>query len=359
MAKNVIYVVAIVLHTLSILLINCESDQNPSLLPKFPAILVFGDSTVDSGNNNYIPTIFRANFYPYGKDYENHTPTGRFSDGKLVPDMIASSLGIKEAVPPFLMPNLSDHEILTGVTFASAGSGFDDLTTFASHGIPVLKQLQLFKSYKQRLERLVGRRKASKIIGDALVMLSAGTNDFAINYYDIPTRKLQFDVSGYQDFILTRLQNFTKELYNLGCRSMVIIGLPPIGCLPIQMTAKLQDPFHRHCLENQNADAQSYNQKLVKLLLQTKATLKGSRLEYGDIYGLTMHMINNPQKYGFVETKRGCCGTGLVEGSILCNSLTPTCEKPSTFLFWDSIHPTQATYQYIAKYILKNVLPKF
>lgn len=52
------------------------------------AIFVFGDSTVDSGNNNYIETISRSNFPPYGKDLPDHLPTGRFTNGKLVTDYL-------------------------------------------------------------------------------------------------------------------------------------------------------------------------------------------------------------------------------------------------------------------------------
>lgn len=40
----------------------------------------------------------------------------------------AEMLGIKEALPPYLDPNLKIEDLLTGVCFASAGSGFDPLT---------------------------------------------------------------------------------------------------------------------------------------------------------------------------------------------------------------------------------------
>lgn len=61
---------------------------------------------------------------------------------------------------------------------------------------------------------------------------------------------------------------------------------------------------------------------------------------------------------GFVETKRGCCGSGLVEAGPLCNALTPPCANDLEYLFWDSIHPSEAAYQYISKYLEKKVLPK-
>ena len=50
---------------------------------KVPALFVFGDSIVDPGNNNYIPTLAKANFPPYGRDFIDHKPIGHFSNGKL------------------------------------------------------------------------------------------------------------------------------------------------------------------------------------------------------------------------------------------------------------------------------------
>lgn len=52
-----------------------------------PAIITFGDSAVDVGNNDYIPTIFRANYPPYGRDFITKKPTGRFCNGKLATDI--------------------------------------------------------------------------------------------------------------------------------------------------------------------------------------------------------------------------------------------------------------------------------
>lgn len=37
-------------------------------------------------------------------------------------------LGIKEAVPSYLDPNLKSEDLKTGVSFASGGCGFDPLT---------------------------------------------------------------------------------------------------------------------------------------------------------------------------------------------------------------------------------------
>lgn len=40
----------------------------------------------------------------------------------------ASYIGVKEFVPPYLNSSLSTDELMSGVSFASAGSGYDPLT---------------------------------------------------------------------------------------------------------------------------------------------------------------------------------------------------------------------------------------
>jgi len=54
--------------------------------PVVPAFFIFGDSIVDVGNNNNLQTFVKANFFPYGRDFVTHNPTGRMSNGKLAVD---------------------------------------------------------------------------------------------------------------------------------------------------------------------------------------------------------------------------------------------------------------------------------
>lgn len=137
--------------------VNIATSNDLTLMrPKFSSILVFGDSTVDTGNNNYIKTLAKGNHLPYGKDFPGHIPTGRFSNGKLVIDFLASALKLKDTVPPFLDPNLSNEELLSGVSFASGGSGFDDLTTIVSGAISVSKQIEYFEDYVAKIKGIVG-----------------------------------------------------------------------------------------------------------------------------------------------------------------------------------------------------------
>lgn len=66
-----------------------------------PAVIVFGDSIVDPGNNNYINTIIKCNFLPYGRNFAGgNRPTGRFSNGLVPSDFI----GRKILAPALILP---------------------------------------------------------------------------------------------------------------------------------------------------------------------------------------------------------------------------------------------------------------
>lgn len=95
---------------------------------KVPAIIVFGDSSVDSGNNNFIPTMARANFEPYGRDFPGGRPTGRFCNGRLSSDFTSEAYGLERTVPAYLDPSYNISDFATGVCFASAGTGYDNST---------------------------------------------------------------------------------------------------------------------------------------------------------------------------------------------------------------------------------------
>jgi hypothetical protein len=96
---------------------------------KVPALFVFGDSTVDTGNNNFISTVVRSDFAPYGRDLASGQATGRFSNGRLAIDFISEAFGLPPLVPPYLDPDNGMSRVATGACFASAGAGYDNATS--------------------------------------------------------------------------------------------------------------------------------------------------------------------------------------------------------------------------------------
>ena len=126
------------------------SNGAPSA-PLVPAMFVLGDSLVDNGNNNYLSSMAKANYYPYGIDFFQG-PMGRFCNGKTVVDALCKilfcmrllfffveSLNINEFydnfpgdllglpyLPPYTSPFLSGTAMLGGVNYASAAGGIMD-----------------------------------------------------------------------------------------------------------------------------------------------------------------------------------------------------------------------------------------
>ncbi|XP_017429879.1 GDSL esterase/lipase At2g24560 isoform X1 [Vigna angularis] len=338
--------------------IGVVASKNVLESSKFSSVLVFGDSTVDPGNNNYLLTISKANHFPYGIDFPGHVATGRFSNGKLVSDFLASALNIKDTVPPFLNPDLSDQELLTGVSFASGESGIDELTASLTNVLSMDQQLQYFKAYTMKLKQIVGEDQAMQRLRDALVLISVGTNDFILNFHDFPSRRLMFvTIDAYQDYLLDKLEVIIKELYDEGCRNIGVAGLPPLGCVPLQMSLKFK--IDRQCLVHQNADSEKYNRKLAQRLSLLQATLPQSKIVYGDLYHPLLNLYTHPQHYGMEVTNRGCCGSGYLEVIEICNAYTPLCSNHSKYAFWDNVHLTEASNSYLADHLIRVALPLF
>ncbi|XP_041026522.1 GDSL esterase/lipase At5g45960 isoform X2 [Juglans microcarpa x Juglans regia] len=339
-------------HISGIISINAQGLSKQGTLNKnISALLVFGDSTVDSGNNNFVSTAFKSNFPPYGREFPNQMPTGRFTDGRLCTDFIASYVGIKEDVPPYLDPTLSMKELMTGVSFASAGTGYDPLTATLGNVIPISKQLEYFRDYKKRLESSTGKQRTKEHIKNALFVVSAGTNDFVVNYFVLPTRRKSYTVSSYQQFLLQQCKELIQGLWEEGARKILVAGLPPMGCLPILITlfsstTTVFDHLQRGCLEQYSSVARDYNGLLQNDLnfMQLSLASHGARIFYLDIYGPLIHMIEAHESFGYMEA------------SFLCNPMSYVCSDASKYIFWDSIHPTEKTYYNIFKGTIRPII---
>ncbi|KAL6600531.1 hypothetical protein ACP70R_045331 [Stipagrostis hirtigluma subsp. patula] len=180
---------------------------------KVSAVIVFGDSTVDSGNNNYNLSPGKANFPPYGRDFDGGVATGRFSNGRLFTDFISEAFGLPRSVPAYLGNRYAADQLATGVSFASGGSGLDDLTSKSTFGedkrpsfedlaIPMSQQLEYFKEYKEKLKLNKGESLANKTIAEALYIFSIGNNDIGVNYFLLPIRRVQYTPPQYVTYLI-------------------------------------------------------------------------------------------------------------------------------------------------------------
>ncbi|XP_021726578.1 GDSL esterase/lipase At5g45950-like isoform X1 [Chenopodium quinoa] len=321
---------------------------------RLSSLLVFGDSSVDPGNNNRITTSSKSNFLPYGKDFMGGHPTGRFSNGKLASDFVAEALGYAKTVPAFLDPNITKEDLLHAVSFASAGSGYDDLTANLTNTISLTRQIEYFKHYKIHLGQFVGYKKADVIISKAAILMSMGTNDYLQNYFLEPTRPKQFTLDKYQDYLVSRMRHAIVGMHKVGAKRIAVVGVPPLGCMPAVKTF-VGDGVH--CVDKINKAVLSLNLKIEKEMkaIQTQLNMKTLFI---DAYKVVSSAINNPKKYGFSETTKGCCGTGTFEVGDACKG-SETCKNPDKYVFWDAVHPSQMLYKILAQVTMKSIPSTF
>ncbi|KAF8725460.1 hypothetical protein HU200_019983 [Digitaria exilis] len=322
------------------------------------AIIVFGDSTVDAGNNVYNPFVSRGSLPPYGRDFNGGVPTGRFSNGRIIPDFISEGLGLPSTVPAYFDTTNTVDRLSTGANFASSGAGLDDLTSEFFMAIPLRQQIESFREYKERLTLAMGESDAGEIIAEAVYYFGIGNNDIGVNYFFLPERRAQFSPPGYVAFLIDVAGAAVREVFELGGRKIQLTGVLPVGCVPAMRTANTQRPGE--CVEELNQYAVMFNAELRKAVDRLNAELAGARLVYGDLYGLVSAIVANPSEYGFENVKQGCCGTGLVEMSFLCALDAPlSCQDAEKYLFFDSAHFTERVHKMEAMEMLSTSLAVF
>ncbi|KAJ6736425.1 GDSL ESTERASE/LIPASE EXL3 [Salix viminalis] len=170
----------------------------------------------------------------------------------------ANELGIKETLPAYLDPTVLPQDLITGVSFASGGSGFDPLTPKLVSVLTLSDQLEYFKEYIGKLKAIIGEENTT--------------------------------------FTITNTSSFVQELYKLGARRIGVFSAPPVGCVPAQRT--LAGGVERECAQNLNEAAKLFNSKLSKKLDSLASSLPSGRFVYMDIYNPFLDLIQNPRKYG-------------------------------------------------------------
>ncbi|XP_066400561.1 GDSL esterase/lipase At2g23540-like [Miscanthus floridulus] len=322
------------------------------------ASFIFGDSLVDAGNNNYIPTLSRANMTPNGIDFAatGGTPTGRFTNGRTIADIIGEMLGQADYSPPFLAPNTSGGAILNGVNYASGGGGILNGTgkVFVNR-IGMDLQVDYFNITRQQLDALLGRDKAREFLGQkAIFSVTVGSNDF-LNNYLMPVLSTGTRISespdAFVDDLIFHLRDQLTRLHTLDARKFVVANVGPLGCIPYQKT--INRVGEDECVKLPNQLAAQYNARLRELIIELNDGLPGARFCLANVYDLVMELITNYPNYGFETASVACCGNGgSYDGLVPCGPTTSLCDDRDKHVFWDPYHPSDAANVLLAKYIV-------
>ncbi|CAK9159260.1 unnamed protein product [Ilex paraguariensis] len=185
-----------------LLSVSLEASGGPSEIKTGTAFFIFGDSSVDSGNNNYIDTIpeNRGNYKPYAQNGFFKEPTGRFSDGRIIVDYIAEYANLP-LIPPFLQPSA---EYVNGVNFASGGAGVLS-TTNQGQAIDLKTQLKHFEEVQNSLTKNLGDAETKELLSEAVYFISIGSNDYMGGYLGNPRMQEQHPPEEYVGMIIGRL----------------------------------------------------------------------------------------------------------------------------------------------------------
>ncbi|KAM0922469.1 hypothetical protein ACQ4PT_006006 [Festuca glaucescens] len=306
-----------------------------------PAVYVFGDSTVDVGNNQYLPGNGPLQL-PYGIDFPQSRATGRFSNGYNVADSISRiQLGFKRSPPAYLsLTPQTSRQIFRGfrgANYASGGSSILDTT------------VELFAATKSKMTAYAGGKGSAAVdalLSKSLFLISDGGNDMFA--FILQNRTAAEAPSFYTDL----LSNYTKHvqtLYTLGARRFGIVDVPPIGCVP---AVRAKSPTgETACVPAANALAKGFNDALAGVMAKLAAALPGMKYSVGSSYNLVTFFTAHPEAVGFRDVASACCGGWRLGVQTGCVPNATYCGNRNDHLFWDGVHGTQATSNKGAKAI--------
>jgi phospholipase/lecithinase/hemolysin len=138
---------------------------------------------------------------------------------------------------------------------------------------------------------------------------------------------------------IANIATTVATLANSGARHFLVPNLGDLGRTPEAIALGQTAAF--------SALSVDFNQNLAAQL-----TLLDQQLAFADIVQFDTaaafdQLLNNPSKYGFDVTDKSC----------VANLLSGVC-NPSTWVFWDGVHPTTATHAYLAEQFRAAVVPE-
>ncbi|KAI3795459.1 hypothetical protein L1987_38114 [Smallanthus sonchifolius] len=342
----------------------------------YPSIISFGDSIADTGNRKQLASISDIDFYcvpPYGQNFIGQS-TGRCSNGRLIIDFLAESLGLP-LIPPYFNIKGNLGGVRQGVNYAVAGStalnsSFIEAISSGSSVINASLEVQL-AWFKQSLPFICGNITSSdcrNFIGRALILMGEiGGNDYNFPLYKGKTID---ELQSYVPLVIDTIVSAINELIEMGARTLVVPGNFPIGCSSSFLTTYASDKEEYDpvtgCLTNLNKFVEYHNRMLQTNLKNIRERSPNVIIIYADYYNAAMQLYRFPDKYGFTnEALEACCGCGgpyNYNDSLKCGDVSTTlCDEPDTYVSWDGVHFSEAAYKLISKSLFQGpyTIPEF
>lgn len=279
----------------------------PAPASAFDGVFIFGDSLSDTGNNAIaIGTLADqpiSNTYIPTYPYES----GRYSNGEVWTASFAQALGLGASA-----------SLAGGNVYAYGGARTG---VVSSDGAP---------SLRDQVSDYLGHFDADP---NALYVIAGGGNNARDTLEAIAggAPLLKSVIAGARSYAAD-VGFMIDELQASGAQHIVVWNTPDLGLAPA-VRAEAGGSFLAGIV------VKSMNKALDRRL----AREPGSVVEF-DSFGLFDNVAANPGAYGLVDVTNACGGI-------------PGCD-PSTYLFWDGIHPTSAGHAILAEGMIALVVPE-
>ncbi|CAN6210095.1 unnamed protein product [Urochloa humidicola] len=315
------------------------------------ALWVFGDSYADTGNLGDLGRELTHAWYdPYGDTFPGR-PTGRFSDGRVLTDFIASAMGVPTPVAYKLRRSAPPGLLARGMNFAVGGAGVLDTGNFQRN---IGAQIDLFQAQHPPSNR--SRSGCGDAGGVAVVVVSGNDYSYAADKDNSTSAAIE-----YIPTVVRRLREQLRRLRDeAGMRRVVVTNLHPMGCTPL-FTRALN---YTACDPLANAGAAQHNAALESAIAGLNDDDGGNRtrtfllLDLNAAFAALVDAApQSPAAEGerrFEEPRRPCCETFAAGG--YCGQqdddgkrMYALCDDPAKHFYWDDVHPTQAAWAAVAE----------
>ncbi|CAI0475325.1 unnamed protein product [Linum tenue] len=329
-----------------------------------PCYFIFGDSLADNGNNNWLQTVAKVDYSPYGVDFRRGA-TGRFTNGRNIVDFFGPSFPHFIIITPytlvfyFIVSTIIDT--LSGLNYGSGSAGIlDETGAQLGQRIPLDVQLDNHLISVSRLALLLGAGGAYTRLGQCLYTLGLGNNDFLNNYFRpefYPSSRI-YTVEQFAVVLANRYKEQLQRLYVAGARKIGVFALGQIGCVPFAIRRYGTNGSASGCAEALNDAAVLFNVQLKSAIDQLQATLPGAQFVYigsGSDMLMTVRRKDPTTLSALEVLDSPCCTVEAESGQ--CVPDQPSCPDRSRYVFWDWFHPTEALNSLTAAAAFEAVRP--
>nr|GMC96116.1 GDSL esterase/lipase At5g03610-like [Ipomoea batatas]GME18532.1 GDSL esterase/lipase At5g03610-like [Ipomoea batatas] len=288
-----------------------------------PKMFVFGDSYVDTGN--WSPTNASGSWRePYGMTFPGK-PSGRWSDGRILTDYLASYLGIGSP-QPYAAWKRDGEAKQFGMNFAYGGSGVFD--TYVD-GPNMTTQI----SYLQQL--LQENVYTKHDLTSSVTLVSSVGNDY--NYHTFTKH-----MGGFVKTLTKKLSLNLKRIHEMGVPKVAVTAMEPLGCIP-GVAFLTTGNYSNTCDERMNKITRFHNQLLKQNIQKLNDQTDGSPFVILDLYAAFMSALNiqHNRNSSFAHPMKPCCLGKCGEVDESGKKEYRVCDNPKMAFFWDIFHPSQ------------------